>query len=169
VLRERYQALFRSVELPVPVESIAEDLLGLWIDEAEDLQCSGLLLPAERRIVLNAKEPASRKRFTLAHELGHWICQVVEGRSAPVFCRDSDFAPEVDRAREREANVFAAELLMPVEAVRNAFVHALSARELARWFGVSEEAMSWRLYNLDLADKPIASNSSGRGLGEDAG
>jgi len=48
-LRERYVRMFGGPELPVPVESIAEDLLGLRIEERE-LEWSGLLLPAERTI-----------------------------------------------------------------------------------------------------------------------
>lgn len=51
-----------------------------------------------------------------------------------------------------EANAFAAELLMPEPAVRAEWPRAASAAELARWFGVSEEAMSWRLYNFGLSD-----------------
>ena len=139
--------------LPVPVEAIAEDLLGLYVEEAEDLECSGLLVPAERRVVLRAGEPAARQRFTLAHELGHWVCQVKEGHDAPVYCRAVDLAPGADRALEREANVFAAELLMPEPAMREQFARTGSPAELATWFGVSEEAMRWRLYNLGLLEE----------------
>src|SRR5436190_9801379 len=86
-LRRRYLAAFGGAEIPVPVEAIAEDLLGLRIEERWDLaDCSGLLLPAERLIVLNAGERASanndpplrRSRFTLAHERGHWVCHANE-------------------------------------------------------------------------------------------
>src|SRR5690242_11582532 len=82
-LRGRYAATFGGAEIPVPVESIAEDLLGLRIEERSDLgDCSGQLLPADRLILLNAAEsvggrndaPLRRFRFTIAHELGHWIC-----------------------------------------------------------------------------------------------
>jgi Zn-dependent peptidase ImmA (M78 family) len=99
-------------------------------------------------------EPKSRQRFTLAHELGHWVCQVKEGHEAPVYCRAADLAPAADRLLEREANVFAAELLMPEPAVRREWARAESAAELATWFGVSEEAMNWRLYNVGLAEAP---------------
>ena len=54
-LRDRYARLFGGQEIPVPVESIAEDLLGLRIEERL-LEWSGMLLPAERTIVLNAAE-----------------------------------------------------------------------------------------------------------------
>ncbi len=78
-MRERYHAAFGGDELPVPVESIAEDLLGLAVGVRDDLEVSGMLLPAERRILVNAAEPEPRRRFTIAHELGHWICQCLEG------------------------------------------------------------------------------------------
>ena len=70
-----------------------------------------------------------------------------------MYCRAADVAPTADRALEREANVFAAELLMPEPAVRAEFARAASAAELAGWFGVSEEAMGWRLYNFGVIDE----------------
>src|SRR2546421_8434715 len=82
-LRNRYIAAFGGAGIPVPVEAIAEDLLGLRIEEHWEMgECSGLLIPAERLILLNAAERASgrtdpplrRFRFTVAHELGHWVC-----------------------------------------------------------------------------------------------
>ena len=156
-LRDRFHAAYTAADLPLPVESIAEDLLRLYVEEADDLDCSGLLLPAEWRVVLQAREPPARQRFTLAHELGHWVCHVREGHEAPVYCRAADVAPTADRALEREANVFAAELLMPEPALRQEFARAASAAELASWFGVSEEAMSWRVYNIGLTDsRPVA-------------
>ena len=72
-LRARYLHTYPDTqEIPVPVESIAEDLLGLRIEERL-LEYSGMLLPAERTIVLNAAEsprndpPLRRHRFTIAH------------------------------------------------------------------------------------------------------
>lgn len=106
--------------------------------------CSGMLLPAERRIFVNADEPDTRQRFTIAHELGHWVCQCLEGTVEPMYCR-ADEVDESARALEREANVFAAELLMPEEAVR--------AGQQNR-FGVSDLAYRWRLYSFGLGDAP---------------
>ncbi len=117
-LRERYHATFGGEQLPVPVESIAEDLLGLAV-EARELDVSGMLLPAERRILVNAAEPETRQRFTIAHELGHWICQCLEGTAQPVYCRAEDVGVDPEaKALELEANIFAANLVMPEEAVR---------------------------------------------------
>jgi IrrE N-terminal-like domain len=88
-LLERYHRAFGGTELPVPVEAIAADPLGLYVEDGE-IDCSGLLLPAERRVVVKAEEPPARRRFTLAHEVGHWVCQVLEGHAAPVYCRAAD-------------------------------------------------------------------------------
>src|SRR5205085_726618 len=117
----------------------------------------GMLLPPERQIWLNASEGELRRRFTLAHELGHWVCQHLEGKSAPVYCRATDVQPEpsvADRAVEREANVFAAELLMPESAVRDEWPRSATVSELAQRFGASGAAMSWRLYSFGLAERP---------------
>ena len=156
-LRGRYHATFTARELPVPVEAIATDLLGLWVEEVDDLPVSGALIPLEHRILLNRRESLEspeRRRFTLAHEIGHWVCQCDEGRaSAPaIMCRSSDIAVQEGRELEREANAFAATLLMPEKAVRTMPNDTLS--ELTRRFRVSEEAMAWRLYNFGLGERP---------------
>jgi hypothetical protein len=156
-VRERYLATFGGPELPVPVEAIAEDLLGLRVEERPALGLSGMLLPAERRVVVNADEVAPRRRFTLAHELGHWVCQVREGAALPVYCRLEDVAESADRALEREANVFAAELLMPEPAVRAAWAELGEVAACAARFDVSPTAMHWRLYSFELVEEGPAS------------
>jgi len=144
-LREEYHAVFGGAELPVPVHAIAEDLLGLAVEERALDGASGYLFPAERRIVLNAREPETRRRFTLAHELGHWVCQCLEGTTQAVYCRAEEVGMEPEaKALEREANIFAANLVMPEEAVRSAGGE--------NRFGVSDEALAWRHYNLGLRE-----------------
>ena len=144
----------------MPVESIAEDWLGLRIEEADLGDCSGILIPSERLIRVNASEamsgdtPTRRIRFTIAHELGHWICHARGSDDAPTYCRSQDLAEDADRALEREANVFGAELLMPEAAVREAWATFPDAQGLAVRFGVSALAAQWRLYSFGLASKP---------------
>ena len=145
----------------MPVESIAEDWLGLRIEEADLGDCSGMLIPSERLIRVNASEamsgdtPTRRIRFTIAHELGHWICHARGFEDAPTYCRSQDLAEDADRALEREANVFGAELLMPEAAVREAWAASNDRDELASRFGVSALAAQWRLYSFGLVnDRP---------------
>ena len=107
-------------------------------------------------MIVNAGEPEARRRFTVAHEVGHWVCQVMKGHEAPVYCRAEDVGNGTGKALEREANVFAAELLMPEPAVRAEFARAPVLGSLAALFGVSEQAVHWRLFNFGLLDKPSA-------------
>lgn len=67
------------------------------------------------------------------------------------MCRAEEVGVGEGRALEREANVFAAELLMQEELVRQRFDG--TAAGAAADFGVSEEAMGWRLYNLGVIEK----------------
>ncbi len=97
-------------------------------------------------IVYNKSDPEVRQRFTIAHELGHFALE--HGKAFRDPARNfslSNYDPE-----EVSANQFAAELLMPAEAV-----DALIAEQgitdfskLARKFHVSEVAMEYRLKNL---------------------
>jgi hypothetical protein len=161
-LRDRYLATYGGDEIPVPVESIAEDLLGLRIEEDDLGECSGMLRPAERLIVVNASEamsgdtPTHRIRFTIAHELGHWICHANGVESAPTYCRSQDVSQDTDRVLEREANVFGAELLMPEAAVRDAWAASRDATDVADRFEVSALAARWRLYSFGLIAEPPA-------------
>jgi Zn-dependent peptidase ImmA (M78 family) len=69
------------------------------------------------------------------------------------MCRSEEVGVGEGRALEREANVFAAELLMPEGAVRSEATRV----DIAQHFGVSAEAMGWRLYNFGLCDEvPIS-------------
>jgi Zn-dependent peptidase ImmA (M78 family) len=103
-----------------------------------------MLIPSERLIVVNAAEvtnddvPTRHHRFTIAHELGHWICHA-RGAAEPAatYCRSRDLAQDTDRDLEREANVFGAELLMPEAAVREAWAALADAAEVAARFEVS--------------------------------
>jgi Zn-dependent peptidase ImmA (M78 family) len=141
---------------PVPVDALATDMLGLFVVESDEIEVSGLLLPGTRYVYLNAREAresVGRRRFTLAHEIGHWVCQCDEGRvpdPEPIMCRQSDLSAKVDTNHEREANNFAASLLMPEEQVRRAAAEGIDADAAAERFGVSDIAMEWRYFNLDI-------------------
>jgi Zn-dependent peptidase ImmA (M78 family) len=163
---------------PVPVEDLAEEIEGLDVQEAEDLRLvedapeiplgttlSGLLIPRWKRIWVNAAEAArspGRRRFTIAHELGHWCLHCGDRHDpqaravAPVWCRPADIGGEAPRLRtsariEADANRFAAALLMPEKLVRDQAAAArLSIPLLAHRFGVSMPAMQVRLDSLGL-------------------
>jgi hypothetical protein len=153
-LLERFYTHFPGDELPIPVDSIAVDLLGLTVDENDALEVSGMLVPTDHQIWLNgreARQSPGRRRFTLAHELGHWICQHEQGRVESHYCRSEDIGVGAGWTLEREANTFAAQLLMPEPLLRReAGVLKLNVHVLARRFEVSVPAMKVRLQQLSL-------------------
>ena len=170
-LRAEYVATFHVDEIPVAVESIAEDFLGLRIEERDLGDCSGVLIPSERLIVVNAAEamsgetPTRRHRFTIAHELGHWVCHARPDphAAAPSYCRTLDLSLHSDHDLEREANVFGAELLMPEAAVREAWAAVPDLAGVAAKFDVSALAAHWRLYSFGLMRDPPAGSQNLQG------
>ena len=113
-----------------------------------------------------------RRRFTAAHELGHYRLHLApalaRSETAGVEMIQSDVeiaqSGEADlAAMERQANRFAAELIMP-EALCHALFDRYASRygktgrflvhHLAGELLVSREAIAWRLYRLGLIEKP---------------
>lgn len=155
-----YERHFRHASPPIPVDDVAADLLGLRVAERDDLGFSGMLIPWRREILLDAaeaRESPGRRRFTVAHEIGHWICHCRRAGGDEIHCRPADVSTDAPSdPREREANVFAAELLMPERVVFAHHADGMPTAQMAQRFGVSELAMSWRLYNFHLIDEPPA-------------
>jgi Zn-dependent peptidase ImmA (M78 family) len=108
---------------------------------------------------VNQSDPPYRKRFTIAHELGHHFLHLLsDGEfvdSKVDLFRDSetDVSPESieQRRPEIQANQFAAALLMPADLVKREYSPTPNLEELARKFNVSEAAMGFRLTKLGLA------------------
>lgn len=99
------------------------------------------------RIVLHGRSPERRRRFTIAHEIGHFVLH--PHRLAPERNGGVNAAWQ---SEEREADQFAAELLMPEHLVREAvLLHGADPVRLAERFEVSRRAMQARLKGLGLA------------------
>lgn len=105
-------------------------------------------------VFVNESDPVGRQRFTAAHEFGHFVLHQGEMGGAATFADTRETVEltddESDR-HEREANRFAAELLMPADACRvreaefrtayRCCPRAALAHYLAAEFLVSREAM----------------------------
>jgi len=155
---------------PIPVDELAEEAEGLDVQEHPDLSTlpgvppelaattlSGLLFPIDKRIwvaALEAARSSGRRRFTIAHEIGHWrLHHRGQARGRAVFCRPDEVDGGQGAAKkvEAEANRFAAALLMPGHLLRvEAEECRLNVGLLARRFEVSQAAMHVRLTALDL-------------------
>lgn len=99
-------------------------------------------------IYLSTSDHPNRKRFTCAHEIGHFVKRGDEDFDY-IDYRDGTASMGIDDG-ELFANSFAASLLMPEREVRRLHGLGLHERDMARTFGVSEAAMVNRLKNLNL-------------------
>lgn len=151
-------------ELPVPIKKIAEHL-GIKIhsyDLGENI--SGVLVINNDQgiIGVNPLEPSVRQRFTIAHELGHFVLHknsnesIFVDKDYKVLFRNQESSTG-EHKREQEANAFAASILMPtkllIEQIQNHFIDLTdedAVKRLAQMFNVSVIAMTIRISNLNL-------------------
>jgi Zn-dependent peptidase ImmA (M78 family) len=157
--REKYKEAGALV--PVPVVEIAKKL-GLSIVEIQMPSFDAMGVPsgvltkddnAKWSIVLNESEKHTRKRFTIAHEIGHFLIHanlvfVDAFPAGETFYRGAGG----DESSEKDANYFAANLLMPTEKVKEVWQVDGNISELARKFDVSEVSMTFRLKSLGLIE-----------------
>ena len=167
------QEIIRQVSdlpIPVPIDGLA---LMLDIDSITELETEGyeggLLTDVEKSagfILVNMASPIQRRRFTIAHELIHFLCPSHKPpRGGQFLCSDGDmrltFAREEDQVArmEVEANRCAARLLMPEPHFRKdlrlrkgADIDHILA--LARRYDTSKEATARRY--VDVQDEPCA-------------
>jgi Zn-dependent peptidase ImmA (M78 family) len=135
--------------VPVDIAGIAK-VLGLEVYEAELPQgIAGKIFrddkhggKSEYSIIVRSADPYVRKRFTVAHEIAHYLLHrsLFSGKS---LVDDAMYRSELSDRREAEANGLAADLLMPrhlLEPLKN-----FPAEDLARRFEVSLQAMQIRL------------------------
>ena len=130
---------------------------------------SGLIMYNSTReefgIFIEETNHPNRKRFTFAHELGHYFLHrnllkeqskvfVDKEDNFALFKQDWECVKDEDKELEAEANCFAAELLMPEEFIKTAYKELnYSIKNLSELFRVSEQAMTYRLLNLKLLSK----------------
>jgi len=142
-------------ETPIQVEEIASRL-SLKISREPSDDFSGLLIRKDGRALIgvNSNEAPVRQRFTIAHEIGHFVLH--PRKDAFVDYRDNK--KEIMRTpAERHANMFAAALLMPRNLLEKDFKNICKngfteeeLEKLAEKYQVSDEAMKFRLMNLNL-------------------
>lgn len=144
---------------PIPVKRIVA-AQGCSIRTLDLKDVSGILVRSAKGnfIGVNGTHHETRKRFTIAHELGHFMLH--EGQAVR-YDRDfrvslrSDESSAGTNVEEVEANFFAASLLMP-DRMLSTDLRAGSidledvegVREIARAYGVSAQAMTLRLARL---------------------
>lgn len=168
IRRKKIEALIQELlkenevlQAPVPVTKIAKAKGARIVVDSLEGDLSGFLYREKDHAVIgvNTHHSATRQNFTIGHELGHFLLhdqeQLHVDRDFRVRLRNDVSSQGTDEA-EREANYFAAALLMPRE-----FLAADLAKEesvdllddvllqsLAKKYGVSTQALVNRLKNL---------------------
>ena len=160
-----------AMHVPVDLGRVADSLgVEVHFDALED-NVSGVLIVkgAQRIALINADHHSNRQRFSLAHELGHLVLHDTSGdrlfidTTLRVYQRVGASTDEAYNSpnssttaqEEREANRFASALLMPETLLRREcdrldLFEETDVAYLARTFGVSDQAMSIRLQQLEL-------------------
>ena len=146
--------------LPVDPVLLA-NRLGITVSNAKFSDDSSAALLAKRghttRIFVEQSDPPYRKRFSIAHELGHHFLHLV--KDGEILDTHSDMFRDKEptegpiselRLREIQANWFAASLLMPEGFVKSEWEINPNVAHLAKTFNVSGEAMGYRLDALNL-------------------
>lgn len=147
-----------DLPIPVPIDALAEAVGIERIEMVETDGFEGVLVanPEKSRgeIAVRAGSSLARRRFTIAHEIGHFL---IQSHDARVQCASADLGvfktSDAARAKEAEANRFAAAILMPATQLRRD-IRVLGPPELthivtlADRYQVSREAMARRYAQL---------------------
>ena len=150
-------------DLPADLQRVTNHLgLKVYYANFKDDRISGVLMtdadhvpediePGKNgTIFLKASEYKPRVRFTLAHEIGHFVLGHAEHTIVTDFYRG--ISDGYSDSRERDANDFAAELLMPKIMFMQLWRSRISVEELGVIFAVSTAAITTRARALSLGN-----------------
>jgi Zn-dependent peptidase ImmA (M78 family) len=156
--------------VPFPFAEMASRLgnVDLLFSDSITPNISGVIYFQTERftILINQQKSAVRQYFTTAHEFGHYFLhddwlqanasngfidfsETLDGDTM-LLRHDELSLSQVDVQKEREANNFAAELIMPEDKVREFWSLTHDITECANAFQVSKSAMAVRLERLQL-------------------
>jgi Zn-dependent peptidase ImmA (M78 family) len=157
----------KFIEPPIDVKQIAtEQKIDVREEPLGDI--SGLIFREGSQVIIGVNENhhERRRRFTIAHELGHFFLHsenpLFIDKVFPVKRRDHVSSEAIDKD-EIEANAFAAELLMPSKFLKEDFSRVKPGvldyenediteviQDLADRYKVSTQAITVRLINLGV-------------------
>ena len=173
-IRELVEGILKEASIktpPVPVDLLIRRQGIEIVRKNLDDETSGFVYVDPKAnstvIGLNVSHSRTRQRFTLAHELGHFVMHKSTGGHLHVD--DKDFfvrfrdkhSQDGSDQQEREANAFAAELLMPTQLIERdvrqlkdgvSMSDEKAIRAMANRYGVSLQALLFRLGNQGLLE-----------------
>jgi Zn-dependent peptidase ImmA (M78 family) len=167
-LVEKLLATHGIESAPIDVEKLAKNLGADVHYQPTDENLSGFIIRSKSRAIIgvNSKHPENRRRFTIAHEVGHLLLHDhvqdhnevhVDGAGCGMRVRRRDQeSSKGEDDHEREANFFAAELLMPAKFLEEDVADLDDADlfeddvlgPLSKKYKVSTQALTFRLAHL---------------------
>lgn len=149
----------KSKQFPIPIVKILQELSFLVGTQKLPDRISGYVainndlikqFGTNKVVCINSNDSVGHQRFTIAHELAHYIYD---------FCEESEseFYDTYDKRKENSeteirANKFAANLLMPEDEFTKMYNIGLQIGELEEYFGVSQTAVIKRISELNLVE-----------------
>src|SRR5678815_5491706 len=133
--------------IPIRTDIIVRALLGITLDEPEEIpsdkkgmEIAGYMDRATGRIVVAQKYRPEWRRFTMAHEIGHWIIHpgISYHRDRPLT--GGERANMSRPAEEQEADIFASELVVPRKPLVSYFERAFGPVIDGRTYGCEDRA-----------------------------
>ena len=127
-------------EVPVNLRKVLDYLktrhdLEIWRFPFKEMDGMLVTIDGQPTIGFNPDTSWVRRRFTISHEIGHFLM----GHT----CNSNENA-------EAEANQFAAELLMPLAFLKVDFPNEPDLEKLSYRYIVSKEALTWHLMDCRL-------------------
>jgi len=165
--------------IPVPVEAIAYalDIQEIRVESLKSFEDALITTGPEKgegSIVVNAENGLRRRRYTVGHELGHFLHPSHIPHTGKFQCtlddmsRNSSDGTDKRARQEVQANAFATELLLP----RQTFLHDLQRKggldlahiiELGNDYDLSKEAVVRRCVSLQKDPCAVVFSRNGRG------
>lgn len=141
-----------ALSAPVDLDAMAHDLSLVVVYEILPTNISGKIERDghQTRLTVNESHSQKRQRFTLAHLISHIILHADMIGSG--ITDDENYTCEKFRPQtEKQANSFAAELMMPARMVRTLYrTGTKRLDDIAKLFDVTPEAAMVRMKSLDL-------------------
>lgn len=161
--------LVRHYAITTPDEIRLEDISmdrGVLVREGQLNGAEAYLIRKERKGIIRVRDDipeTGRKRFAIAHELGHWEMHGDESQAK--FCTEEDISGYQGSPMEIEANCFASELLIPTRIAGKSFGSvepSLEAvKDLASTYGTSLTAAAVRFVQLSKEDCLVVFSKDG--------
>ena len=146
-----------NLKIPVDVYQVAENI-GFHIVENQNKNNNTILNLNNKTIIINnnesntnnLKEQKLQNKFTIAHQLGHYVLNHTKTKQNDLIFIDDD---DVFNGKknydysEVEANMFAARLLIPTDALREVMINVknVTIKDIAYFFQVKESHIAYRL------------------------